>query len=226
MTHGAIFGLGAVYAAQQGLETREVGLFVIAFMLGGVLFQWPIGFLSDHVERRYVICGVAGAGALVCAVTLWLPTGGLAWYTGAMLVGGMAYPLYPLCVAYVNDRLTPEQIVAASGSQVMLSGIGLSLGPIFTAFLMDWFGDRFYFGTLAAVLGVLCAFSVYRMGQRPGLAVEDQVPTLNPGQMGTPITELVAPDAEEYLEEVQSEHEAETAETAPNTPESPQNTPG
>ena len=227
MTHGTIFGLGAVYAAQLGLEVHRVGWFMLAFMLGGMLFQWPIGFVSDRIERRYVICVVAGLSAVLCALNVWLPVGSWPWFGVTMLVGGLAYPLYPLCIAYVNDRLTPEQIVSASGSQVMLSGIGLSVGPILTAFLMDWFGNPMFFATMAAVLAVLCMFSVYRMGQRPGLSVEDQAPTLNPGQMGTPITELIAPDAEEYIEEVLSD-QAETGEdeAADAESEPPKETPG
>ena len=125
--------------------------------------------------------------------------------------------MYSMCIAYANDRLEPEQIVAASGSLVMVAGIGMSTGPIMVSYLMSLFGPDYYFTGIGGAFALILLFAVYRMRQRAGVDVEDQVPTLATGQIGTPIAEINAPDAVDYVEAVISgdvdrfDEQAETA---------------
>src|SRR3546814_7818163 len=54
---GAFYGLGAVFARGVGLNTAGTAVFMSATILGGVALQWPLGRLSDLVDRRRVIVG-------------------------------------------------------------------------------------------------------------------------------------------------------------------------
>ncbi|MGI9310658.1 MAG: hypothetical protein ACR2P7_03875, partial [bacterium] len=131
-----------------------------------------------------------------------LPAGGWPFLATLALLGGVAMPMSSMCIAYANDRLRPEQIVAASGSLVMVAGIGLSTGPILVSLLMSQFGPDFYFSGIGGAFALIFAFAVYRMGQRAGVDIEDQVPTLAAGQIGTPIAEICDPDPIDYVEAV------------------------
>jgi len=131
-----------------------------------------------------------------------LPAGGVWFFAAVALLGGMAMPMYSLCIAYANDRLEPQQIVAASGSLVLVVGLGLTAGPIIVSFLMSAFGPGFFFSGIGGAFALIFAFAVYRMGQRAGVDVEDQTPTLAAGQIGTPVAEISAPDAVDYVEAV------------------------
>ena len=111
-------------------------------------------------------------------------------------------PMYSLCIAYANDRLEPDQIVAASGSLVMVAGIGLTVGPIMVAYFMGEFGSHIYFVGIATAFFLILSFTMYRMTRREGVSIEDQVPSMAAGQIGTPVAEYIAPDAEEYVEAV------------------------
>ena len=217
VAHGTIFGLGAVYARQKGFDNELVSIFMACFLFGGLLFQWPLGLLSDRVDRRkmiIVMAGVAVALTLLAAIT---QAGGTPFFVIIALLGGMAMPMYSTCIAYANDRLEPEQIVAASGSLVMVAGIGMSTGPIMVSYLMSLFGPDYYFTGIGGAFALILLFAVYRMRQRAGVDVEDQVPTLATGQIGTPIAEINAPDAVDYVEAVISgdvdrfDEQAETA---------------
>ena len=202
VAHGTIFGLGAVYARQKGFDNELVSIFMACFLFGGLLFQWPLGLLSDRVDRRkmiIVMAGVAVALTLLAAIT---QAGGTPFFVIIALLGGMAMPMYSTCIAYANDRLEPEQIVAASGSLVMVAGIGMSTGPIMVSYLMSLFGPDYYFTGIGGAFALILLFAVYRMRQRAGVDVEDQVPTLATGQIGTPIAEINAPDAVDYVEAV------------------------
>ncbi len=171
--HGTAFGLGAVYGLQKGFDNSLVALFMASFLWGGFLLQWPIGMLSDKYGRR----GVMLINAVVAVM-----------------------PMYSLCIAYASDRLSPEQIVSASGAMVMASGISLSVGPILVAFAMSRFGPDVYFlGMAVAFLAiVLAVLNSMRYREVTAEDVEDQSPILAAGMIGTPIAAFAAPDAQDY----------------------------
>ncbi len=202
VAHGTIFGLGAVYAGRKGFSTELVSIFMASFLLGGLLFQWPLGLLSDRYDRRSVMAVMAVVTVCLVFGVLFTPPGSVMFFVVILLIGGTSIPMYPLCIAYANDRLEPEQIVAASGSMVMVSGIGLSTGPILVSYLMAEYGANYYFAGIGGAFSLIFLFAVYRMGQRAGVDIEDQMPALATGQIGTPIAEIYAPDAVDYVEAV------------------------
>merc|ERR1712023_90149 len=121
---GAFYALGAVYARRLGMNLSSTALFMSMVILGGVALQWPLGRLSDKLDRRKVIVfSFGGTFAAAIAMAL-LGTPGVILMTLGFLFGGLSFALYPLCVAHTNDHLQPEQRVAASGGLVMLYSLG------------------------------------------------------------------------------------------------------
>jgi MFS family permease len=167
MAQGAFFGMAAVYGALAGLPVRDISLFIGAVFLGGVLLQWPIGRLSDAFDRRLVLTAVTLLAA-VCALGAQNLAG--ASMSGllmmVLLFGGMSLPMYSLCIAYTNDFLQPSQMVEASGTLLLVGGLGACLGPVSTAAAMDWFGPAGFFGWLALIHGMIGLFALWRMTRR------------------------------------------------------------
>ena len=202
MAHGTIFGLGAIYASAILVDIKLISWFMACFMIGSLVTQWPIGFISDRVRRRLVMATISAASVVFCILAALTPKDSLLFYMFIILLGGAAMPMYSICIAYANDRLEPRQIVAASGSLVMVSGIGLSIGPILVAFFMDFYGMVFYFWGIAAFFGLILVFTLIRVNIRAGIAVKDQTQLIASGTIGTPIAEFNAPDAVNYAEAV------------------------
>ena len=198
--HGTIFGMGPVYAAQILQKTELVSLFMACVLLGGLVTQWPIGWLSDRINRRITISTLCLISILVCIAALLLIKGSTAYFVIIAILGGTAIPMYALNIAYANDRLRPDQVVAASSSLVMLTGIGLSTGPIVVSFLMGQFGPALFFIGIAFFFALILAFSAWRMGISEAIAPSDQSPAIAAGLIGTPVSEYIAPDAEDYVE--------------------------
>ncbi len=113
--------------------------------------------------------------------------------------------MYSICIAYANDRLEPHQIVAASGSLVMIAGIGLCTGPIVVAFFMDFYNIDYYFWGIGGFFVLILGFTLVRIKSRRGIAVEDQTHHIATGTIGTPIAEFNAPDAVDYAEAISNE---------------------
>ena len=143
--------------------------------LGGLVFQWPLGRLSDHFERRLVLTVVtilAAAFAVAGAFATEAPQPVL--FAAIFVFGGMCLPLYSLTVAHTNDNLTPAQMVAASGAIYIFVGIGATVGPIAVAFLMQFTSPVAFYYTLAAIHGAIGAFALYRMTRRQPVPLEEQ----------------------------------------------------
>ncbi len=201
MAHGTIFGLGAIYAVEVLVDLQAISWFMACFLIGSLLMQWPVGYISDLVGRRGVMAGLSVISIVCCLLALAIPTDSLLFYLVIVGLGGAAIPMYSICIAYANDRLEPHQIVAASGSLVMVAGFGAMVGPIIIAFFMELFDVSFYFWGIAVVFGIIFFFTLLRIGARAGVALEDQS-SLVAGPIGTPIAEYLAPDSVEYAEAV------------------------
>jgi len=175
MAMAALFALGPVYAGRIGLTTAQISYFMAAPVLTTVLFQWPIGHLSDQRDRRHVLIVVtflAALSAAVCAFATQWSAVGLTIAFG--LLGGFSLPVYALCIAHTNDHLAPEQMVAASGGLVLAGGIGAVLGPLTVSFIMDLWNDSGFFWMLATTHAAIGGYGVYRMFKRRSPSLEQQ----------------------------------------------------
>lgn len=166
---GAFYGLAAIYTRRIGLDLADTATFMMTVILGGVALQWPLGRLSDRYDRRRIIISCFAATLAVSAALATQPGGLLLLGLGA-LFGGLSFALYPLCVAFVNDRLLSSERVAASGQLVLLYSAGAALGPLGAAAAMTLTGAGGLFLFIAAVAAAMLAFGLVR------LAVSDPVP--------------------------------------------------
>ncbi len=174
MSIGAFFGMGAVYATGIGLSIKEVSFFMSSLIFGGFLFQYPLGWLSDNYGPRKVIILSCVGGAAAAFLAIYSSGEGVFFYPLATIVGGLAMPLYSLCSVHTNDYLTPTQMVAASGTLVLLSAVGAAVGTPITAFAMDAFGPQAFYGCIGSMLCLITVFALWRSTQRAPVELDEQ----------------------------------------------------
>ena len=162
-----IFSMGPVYARLSGLETDSVATFMAVSILAAVVTQYPIGRLSDRIDRRTVIAGVCALAMLVAGSIVAFPEmPHAAFLAFAALFSGFALTLYSLSVSHVNDKLEPAQMVASSSTLLLLNGGAAAIGPLLAGSLITAFGPRAYFATLAFLSGALAVFDLWRKSRR------------------------------------------------------------
>jgi MFS family permease len=167
MVSSIIFSMGPVYARLSGFGTRWVAEFMAVSILAGVLTQYPIGRLSDRMDRRTVIATMCVLATVVAAaIELLGPLPRFLFLILAALFSGAALTLYSLSVSHVNDKLDPSQMVAASSKLLLINGTAAAFGPVMTGALMSAFGPRAYFFTLGSLTGALALFDVWRKLRR------------------------------------------------------------
>jgi MFS family permease len=180
-------GMGAVFGVQTGMSADAIALFVAALFAGAIVFQYPIGWLSDRMDRRKVICGSALMGGGFCALGFFARDNELVMLSAAFIAGGMTTPLYALLLAYTNDFLTADEMPGASGGLVFVFGAGAILGPLVTGWMMKVAGPFAFWMCLGVTFMVIAVYALYRMTQRAQIPVENTDTYINVVPGATPI---------------------------------------
>ena len=191
----ALFGMSSIFGAQIGLSVQEISIFVGSIYVGGMLWQYPIGWFSDRMDRRRLITGLNLFGAAMMAVALITPSSFIWLLVLSFIIGGISNPLYSLYIAYTNDFLEVEDMAAASGGLIFVNGIGAITGPMVLGWLMDTFGPYSFFGYIGGVMALMTSYAIYRMTQRPAPSVEATAPY-------APIAPTSSPVAVEVAQEI------------------------
>lgn len=189
----ALFGMASVYGTERGLTVKDISLFVAAIYFGGMILQYPIGWVSDRMDRRvliFIVCSIGTFFSFAANLSdsfIWL-------LIVAFIIGGVSNPLYSLYIAYTNDYLEHDDMASASGGLIFLTGIGAIFGPSIVGWLLDAYGAASYFWFIGSVMAIMGSYALYRMTQTSSTAVEDT-------SAYAPITPTSTPIAMELAQE-------------------------
>ena len=157
LASAGFFGVGTIYAVKAGLSVSETALFMTLFIGFGALSQWPLGWLSDKIDRRKVIMFCCATVICICIVLASFEFTSIILLILSALVGAFTLPLYSLGVAQSNDRLEPKQMISASGTIVLVFSVFAALGPFTMSYfleLFEMFGFMIYMGIVHLVIAV------------------------------------------------------------------------
>lgn len=172
---GALVGLSAVYAAATDMTPQRISFFLAAPMIGSIVFQWPVGAVSDRVPRRGVIVTMALLSA-GCGLALFMvPTGSWAAVGVMFVLGGVAFPLYSLAIAVTIDWIPEGTLVGATAALVRINGAGAIAGPLAVAGLMAVDRDLFFAVQVVPYLAI-AGYTLYRIFVRDAVPLDEQVP--------------------------------------------------
>ncbi len=167
MVNGAFGTLGPVYAQKIGLAIPQVATLTAGALLGGSLIQFPLGWLSDRMDRRRVLVAVGiGAVAIAVAIVSFRPRDPVVITSLIVLYGAMIYPMYALSVAHANDFAGADEFVKVASGLLLLYGGGTMIGPIAAAIGMQYWIPEGLFAFTAAVHALVVAYTLFRMTRR------------------------------------------------------------
>ena len=170
----AQFGMSAVYATQIGMSVGQISIFISAIFVGAMLLQYPIGFLSDRMDRRWLIIYVATIGGAASVFAVFSNEAFWPICFAGFLLGGMANPLYALLIAYTNDYLEPDDMAAASGGFLFVNGLGAVGGPVLIGWIMTNLGTEGFWWVVAVLMFAIALYGLYRMTQRQSLYAQEE----------------------------------------------------
>ncbi|MEQ9695392.1 MFS transporter [Shimia sp. SDUM112013] len=159
--------VGPVYGKEVGLDTNQIAWFLASFVLGGALAQYPVGWLADKFDRRWVLIWLSIAAILSCFATIAIGASGT---TVIMLNAGIfgltAFPIYSVAAAHANDFATAEERVELSAALMFFFALGAIAAPYMSSLLIGLYGPGAMFMLIAAGHAVLIVFGLSRMRVR------------------------------------------------------------
>jgi len=207
--YSTLYAMSPVYATERGLSISQTSYFITAIFLGAMVMQYPIGWLSDKLDRRILIILVTAVGAIVAMASMYVGNNFNLLLVSAVLLGGTANPLYSLLVAYANDYLEYDQMAAAAGGLLFINGLGAMVGPIVVGNAMTRLGLEWYFITLFLLFSAICLYAIYRISQRKYTAIHEASAYLPISARTSPLATGFAIDAleEDQLEALEDAEE-------------------
>jgi MFS family permease len=198
IANGCFGTLGPVFGGAVHLSQTTIALLMSVTIFSGAVFQFPAGRLSDRVDRRYVLTGVAGtAGFTGLVLALGAPSHIDLLFALVALYGAMSYTLYPVTVAHANDFADPQNYVKVSSGLLLLYGLGTIVGPTIGGFAMAAISPYALFAvTAAAHLGV-AAYAIVRIRMRAPVPSDerDAFHMLPSSRVATPESFALSPKA-------------------------------
>jgi MFS family permease len=176
----AMFGMASVWGALATLTLKQIAAYGAALYVGGLALQYPIGWVSDRMDRRKLIMGMSLFAAAVMAVAALVKLPFVLLLVVALLLGGMINPLYALLIAVTNDYLQKEDMAGASAGMIFLNGFGAIFGPLATGWLMGVIGKSGYFAFIGALFLALGLYAAWRISRRAGPAEHQSFTAVSP----------------------------------------------
>ncbi len=160
--------VGPIYGEQVGLSAGQIAWFLSAFVLGGALAQFPIGWLADKYDRRWVLIWLSVAAVFSCAVTVMSAgLGPRAVFASATLFGLTTFPIYSVAASHAHDFASSAERVELSAALMFWFAVGAIFAPYLASVLIDNYGPAALFTMISVGHGILVIFGLTRLRARP-----------------------------------------------------------
>ncbi len=160
--------VGPIYGAEVGLAPNQIGYFLAAFVAGGAVAQYPIGWLADKYDRRWVLIWLSAAAIVSCALTVGVAqTGATGVMIAAAIFGFTTFPIYSVSAAHAHDFAGQDDRIELSAALMFFYAVGAIGAPYGTSLLIQGFGPPALFVVIALGHVALVVFGLIRMRARP-----------------------------------------------------------
>nr|WP_279306670.1 MFS transporter [Microvirga solisilvae] len=220
LVNGPVIAITPVFGVSIGLSQEQAAALLFALQAGSLVMQWPLGWLSDRADRRYLIAGLAGGASLISLLILIASAQGahqtILWSFAAW--GGLSLCIYSVCVAHACDIVDPGRIVSTIGTLLFAWAVGVTIGPLFGAAAMEMLGPQGLFIYAALASFGLALFIILRIVQVQRPPSKTGFVNISPTSSASPAVAALAEATTSTAEESATDQKAASAVIREETP--------
>jgi MFS family permease len=158
LTSSAFYTMGPVFCQKMNLSVAQLSSFMTVTVLGGLVFQWPVGTISDRFDRSIVIPLLVGLFAIVSGGMILAAQNSFGFFmAAASLFGGLMFSIYPVAVARTQDMFESKDVVTVSSALLLFQGIGAVIGPMASAAAIELLDSPQGFFVYFSIISVISA---------------------------------------------------------------------
>lgn len=161
--------IGPIWGTELAFSQDKIVYLMASVQLGALFLQFPLGYLSDRLDRRVMMIWLSGALALICTGFIFVNGATPVWLMLLMfsIFGGISEIFYPLGVAHANDRAAPEEYVTLSSNLLLVWALGGTIGPAVATLGVERFGSGSFFWYAVALSLLFGGVALIRLFTRP-----------------------------------------------------------
>ena len=172
-------GFAPIYASAVGYGKNDVALLMFLMQFGMIGVQYPLGILSDRMDRRYVLIIAAIIVVVTAAIATRMDTSTLLWMALLFAIwAGSTEAIYSIASAHANDRSDPEYYVAMSSTLLLAWSVSGLVLPALTTAMTPVLGPVAFMYMAMAIAALYGLFVLYRVMRRVPTPEEDTEPYL------------------------------------------------
>lgn len=161
-TTNAFFSMGPRFAQLINFSNSQIAAFISLNLIGAVTLQWPLGWLSDRMDRRLVIIlGAAATAGIAVALAMLTQDDPIVVLALSFVLGGFALPLYSICIAQMNDQIDQDEVIMVASGLILVFGIGSIAGPFTASLFMGQIGPPGLFVFMAGMMGLYATYAFW-----------------------------------------------------------------
>ena len=173
VVEGAMQSFAHLYTMDiLGTQFRQTGYAVIwVGAIAAVFFQYPIGWLADKIDRRWLL--IACVLMMLVSIALfplvveggrdpWWEPRALALWTTISVWGGSMGGIFTVGITLLGQRFRDVELVSANAMFSVLFGVGGLFGPFLVGTAMSAIGPAGFPLSLLAVVAAYAVFALFR----------------------------------------------------------------
>lgn len=145
-----------VYALRIGIDINAVSIILPAFALGTIVFQMPLGIISDRLGRNKVLTVVTLGGSLMFILAGMFESSGTALFILFFIAGMLVGSTYSLGISYMADLLPKKLLPAGNIMCSIFFSFGSITGPFIGGLAIQYLTGISFFYLISIML--LCIF--------------------------------------------------------------------
>jgi MFS family permease len=204
----AVLNMSPYFLTSAAVPTAQIGLFMGTIHVTRLVLQWPVGLLSDRLDRRVVIVASSVLIVVLAAVfAIMAPGGGQLFHDPSLemrkliafglfgLLGAFSMMLYSVCIAHAHDRGTSEESVAITSTLLLVWSVGAMVGLLVLGVLIEIVGGNVIFLFTGGMAAVLAVHTGWRMIYREA---PEQTGRFKEVPVTSPVISMLEPAPEEH----------------------------
>ena len=191
LANGSFWALAPVFAGGDSTDVATVAIFMSVAVIAGAVGQWPLGRMSDRMDRRRVIlltcAGAMGAGILLAILN---PSMDNILLPAAFAYGLFVFPLYSLCVAHTNDFADESKYVEVACGLLLVYALGAVMGPMVASIFMHFIGPGGLFAFTVLVHASMIGYVFHRLRIREVAPPEEHISFADAMRVGLTVSSV------------------------------------
>jgi MFS family permease len=152
-----------VYALRIGIDVNAVSIILPAFAIGGIVFQLPLGMLSDSFGRRKVLMAIMVSGFIAFTAAGIFQQSAVGLFVCFFIAGMLVGSTYSLGISFMTDLLPRQLLPAGNIMCSILYSLGSISGPFVGGLAIQYLkGISFFYMISFMLLAIFIAFFFFR----------------------------------------------------------------